>query len=474
MDLARLGRKCFVSQNALGEILTWAKQNPDTLAELGTSRASIKRAREDACDIVTSYGKLLQEMSLRGKNGNEIKVAYLAPAAMLQHAASSCEKFGQCLGKVLEGRLSSVERPYTIVIYSDEVSPGNQLKHTNRRKLQVLYWSLQELGPLRLSSESSWFVLTVLRTETVNNISGGMSQVARECVKAFYREAADFSAGIVISVPGPKHFVMVGRVGYILGDEAALKHFWENKGASGKLCCLFCQNVVQRRYAPECMDGLAYHDELDSRKFRLHTDASVFAFAMHLQARAPELNKEELSKLETNTGFNHVQEGVLLDPLLQRKILPISATCYDPMHVFLVAGVFHLEVTLLLDSLAKKIKVKQSDIDQFFSDCVWPAYLRARGTSGQALFAKKHEDSFKSSASEGLAVFPVLRLFLQMLEPAQAACVHKELVSFFALCSVLDALRLAGAGTLAASELLEKIMAHLRAFQAPRMNLHTM
>ena len=90
------------------------------------------------------------------------------------------------------------------------------------------------------------------------------------------------------------------------------------------------------------------------------------------------------------------------------------------------------------------------------------------------MLAKKREDSFKSSASEGLAVFPVLRLFLQMLEPAQAACVHKELVSFFALCPVLDALRLAGAGTLAASELLGKIVAHLRAFQAPRMNLHTM
>ena len=66
--------------------MTWAKQNPDTLAELG-------RAREDACDISTSYGKLLQEMTLRGKTGHEIKVAYLAPAAMLQHAAS-CARFG--------------------------------------------------------------------------------------------------------------------------------------------------------------------------------------------------------------------------------------------------------------------------------------------------------------------------------------------------------------------------------------------
>ena len=106
---------------------------------------------------------------------------------------------------------------------------------------------------------------------------------------------------------------------------------------------------------------------------------------------------------------------MLLDPLLPSKVLPITATCFDPMRVFLVAGVFHLEVTLLLDSLAKTSKVKQSDIHIFYSECVWPAHLRARGTTGQALFAKKYEDEFKSSASEALAVYPVLRLFLQML-----------------------------------------------------------
>lgn len=281
--------------------------------------------------------------------------------------------------------------------------------------------------------------------------------MARECIKSLHREAADFSAGILISVPGPKHFVMVCKT------KVRAVRF-----------AFFCQNVIQRRYAPESMEGLVFHDDLDSRKFKLHTDGSVFSFARHLQARAAELNKEELSKVETNTGFNHVPEGVLLDPLLQTKVLPVTATCFDPMHVFLVAGVFHFEFTLLVDSLAKKSKVKQSDIHIFYSDCVRPAHLRARGTTGQALFAKKYEDGFKSSASEALAVYPVLRLFLQMLKPAQAAGVNKQLVSFFALCSVLDALRLAGAGTLAASMLLEKIMAHLRAFQAPRMNLQTL
>lgn len=76
---------------------------------------------------------------------------------MLQHAAASCARFGHCFGEVLQEKPPSVGRPYTIVLYSDEVSPGNQLKHTNRRKLQVVYWSLQELGSLRLTNESSWF-----------------------------------------------------------------------------------------------------------------------------------------------------------------------------------------------------------------------------------------------------------------------------------------------------------------------------
>ena len=41
--------------------------------------------------------------------------------------------------------------------YNDEVSPGNQLKHHNKRKLQVLYWSLKEFGSCALSNEYHWF-----------------------------------------------------------------------------------------------------------------------------------------------------------------------------------------------------------------------------------------------------------------------------------------------------------------------------
>ena len=77
------------------------------------------------------------------------------------------------VGKVLEERLSSAERPYTIAIYSDEVSPGNQeisspsmLKQGSWRTTlatpwsnSCLRWSLLKLQQTRLHNQHrSWLL----------------------------------------------------------------------------------------------------------------------------------------------------------------------------------------------------------------------------------------------------------------------------------------------------------------------------
>ena len=49
---------------------------------------------------------------------------------------------------------------WSLILYSDEVSPGNQLKANNKRRLQTFYWTVKELGPKALSSEDAWMVLT--------------------------------------------------------------------------------------------------------------------------------------------------------------------------------------------------------------------------------------------------------------------------------------------------------------------------
>lgn len=84
---ARLGRKCFVSQRGLQEILTWAKEHPEELQEAGTSRSSLKRTRENALkECAGPYGSIVKTMKVEAMDG-KFSLSYLCPAASLYHAS---------------------------------------------------------------------------------------------------------------------------------------------------------------------------------------------------------------------------------------------------------------------------------------------------------------------------------------------------------------------------------------------------
>ena len=78
--LARLGGKKYISLNALEEVLRTLKANPDFT---GTSRRSIKRARDSLVDVVTPYGPLIQRFNLKLDAGQEWKPPYVNPAGLL-------------------------------------------------------------------------------------------------------------------------------------------------------------------------------------------------------------------------------------------------------------------------------------------------------------------------------------------------------------------------------------------------------
>ena len=90
--------------------------------------------------------------------------------------------------------------------------------------------------------------------------------------------------------------------------------------------------------------------------------------------------------------------------------------------------------------------------------------VQSSGTSCKSAFAKKVEDTFKSTAGEALALYPVLRLFLS-ITPVNNAITRPAIKSFYSLCAVLDSLRPAAAGQLTGASLLAKIRAHLQNFQ---------
>ena len=80
----------------------------------------------------------------------------------------------------------SPEAPWNLILYSDEVTPGNPLSPANHRKYQAIYWSFLEFGPPALSREEGWFTLLCEYSKTVNRAHAGLSQVFGEVLKLFF------------------------------------------------------------------------------------------------------------------------------------------------------------------------------------------------------------------------------------------------------------------------------------------------
>ncbi|CAE7242186.1 unnamed protein product [Symbiodinium sp. CCMP2592] len=170
-------RKSFVSQRALAEILQLLPEEEDQPA---TSRATLKRKRDVKMNLATPYGPLWKELTgFTMKDGPPLKVSYVDPLALLWHACNQGGGFQEFLQNCAARSPCSPRQPWDICLYVDEVSPGNQLKPLNERKLQVLYFSLKQFGGLALSKEDSWFVLTAVRSTDVKRLTDGMTQLMK-------------------------------------------------------------------------------------------------------------------------------------------------------------------------------------------------------------------------------------------------------------------------------------------------------
>ena len=205
-------RKSFVSQRALAEILQLLPEEEDQPA---TSRATLKRKRDDKMNLTTPYGPLWKELTgFTMKEGPPLKVSYIDPLALLWHACNQGGGFQEFLQNCAARNPCSPAHPWDICLYVDEVSPGNQLKPVNERKLQVLYFSLKQFGGLALSKEDSWFVLTAVRSTDVKRLSNGMTQLMKRyaycrddflfvyiygtCVQDIYMYVSIYRGGVCI------------------------------------------------------------------------------------------------------------------------------------------------------------------------------------------------------------------------------------------------------------------------------------
>ena len=466
LDVSKIGRKTFISQNALAEVLQAVKESGALPQH--TSRSTVKRRRDEAVNVDTPYGHLLQVFEVEKDDGSKLSLSYVNPAALLHHASKECPRMQSLFKAAMEQFPNDVRHKWTLMLYMDQVSPGNQLKVHNRRKLQCIYFSVKEFGGFNLAQEHAWCVLTCVRTDVANQLKGGVSQLFKACIKLFFGDACNFEHGIQVWVGNTSH-VLCFSLGYIVADEAALKQAFDCKGASGKMLCMSCQTTVSRRYAPHPLGRFILHTEHDSSKFVLHSDRSVWQIVDHLHGLAAVLPNGQFKDEEMRLGFNYCPSGALLDVQLRETLKPITQMCYDPMHVYMVAGIWHKEVNLLLDLLHRH-GYRQAQLHQFCGSFIWPHIHGGASCPARLVFQKKRDadSDFKCGSAETLAIYPVIRAFVQHVVQDAPEELQLGLNSYLRCCDVLDNLKHAATGHITGSQLRPLIESHLQAFKESR------
>ena len=113
-----------------------------------SSRKAIREARNAHVNLATPYGPVHQRIDL----GEGVSAEIQHPMAMLYAVSASSPAFAALLRRAVDRFPCSPVSPWKLIVYTDEVSPGNQLAYAHERKTWAWYWSFMEFEQ-SLSSE---------------------------------------------------------------------------------------------------------------------------------------------------------------------------------------------------------------------------------------------------------------------------------------------------------------------------------
>ena len=426
----------YVTQSALGSIIKHISDHglPCSNDE-GISRHSIRRARDADLLVNTPFGPLLTTIEVPAVAGGVFHFEVACPFGMLYLAAQT-QYFGQLLWNTYIRDPPSAVRPWGVVIYSDEVTPGNAMKIFNERMTQSIYWSFVNFGSAALSKEDNWFTWATIKSSDVREVDGGMSCIIAELVKAMFHptDHAFHRAGILVN--GGRIFDSIrifAEFSCCLSDESALHQTWMCKGAGGVKCCVECLYIVN----PHWMALEALPDDANLKPFTDPSTWDASALVPHdiytIHAIVDDLKAVHDSgalaptpwvEKQRRVGFSHNNNSILLNPALRSIVDPSKQNCFDWPHCVL-AGIFPVVVGNIATALHSDGARLYEPLNEHVRLFTWPKSLAEKGATGVKCFIPRRATSsrkaklWKASQSEMLSVFMVVaHWFRAVVQPS--------------------------------------------------------
>ena len=105
-----------------------------------------------------------------------------------------------------------------------------------------------EFGGVLLSKEAAWLPVCCVRTSVVNELPGGISQLAACILDDIFNssKANPEMLGVQLQGPDEKLYRLRFTLGCFLQDGLAHKMLFSVKGDNGTRCCILCQNVLAK------------------------------------------------------------------------------------------------------------------------------------------------------------------------------------------------------------------------------------
>ncbi len=131
-------RRHHVTANALAKTLRGVQE--EGLPPLHT-RNQLRESRDRICTEKTPFGAIVQAITVVDNQDRPERIAIASPFALLYTAINTSVHLANLFESRLDVCPSSPEAPWNMILYSDEITPGNPLQTGNKRKLQGVYFT---------------------------------------------------------------------------------------------------------------------------------------------------------------------------------------------------------------------------------------------------------------------------------------------------------------------------------------------
>ena len=365
----------------------------------------------------TPYGTVMQSMQL--DLPGLPKWEYIHPMAFLHYACVQSIAFGSVMASCcVDGK------PLRIIIYIDEVCPGNPLRPEKSRTLQAIYWAIADWPQWLLQRTAAWPTFGTIRSSLVEKYPGKVAGLMNKVLRVFFPpDGHSFHRGVSFQLPNGHQQLCTAMFAGFLCDEKAHNQVADTKGASGIKCCVTCRNVYnrvsERALQPGCVSIRCWNTALLDK----YTNDEIYDAYDHIASQPADQQKE----LEKLLGIKLNPSGMMQDVHIRSIYRPIDHTLRDPMHVFLNNGIANTEIAYLWRVL-KARKMKLETLQNYITHWNLPQRHGKidKEWLGKNRFGKKCT-SLQSFSGVLLSIVPVLVCFLQdVCSPGCGLDEHKK------------------------------------------------